>query len=126
MSANIRISCAELLYHFQVHIPPMLRESTTYCLKYSKHAQNAVQQDRYCRKTGFKLPAVLNTEKALLIEVGLDPASRRVTKRVYRTRANSKLDLVLVVQPDGTVRTVWFNERCDRHHTLDRARYASA
>jgi len=118
MSAN------EVLYHFQVYIPPALKESTIYRLRYSKHATNAALQDRYCCKMKvFKLPEVLNTEKALLVEVGLH-SENQVSKRVYRTRANSTLDLVLVVLPDGLVKTVWFNSRSDRHPTLDRSRYA--
>lgn len=125
MRTNLSISSAEKLYHFQVYLPEKFKEDFTYILRYSPHAQAEISKDRYCPKTGVKLPAALKTKDALLVEVGVDAITQKVTKRVYRVPVTPKLDLVLVVTPTEVVKTVWLNEHNDRHTTLNRAKYVT-
>jgi hypothetical protein len=63
---------------------------------------------------------------AKTIEVGL--TGRRVEKVVIRVfhPESFDLDIVMVLIPGPvywTVKTVWLNERNDKHATLDRSKY---
>jgi predicted FMN-binding regulatory protein PaiB len=107
------------LYHKDVYLPqaalgavnPGLR------LRYGRHAIYAFADEGL---KASELPATLLDFQ--LVEAELD--AHGVTKTVVRIPWNSTNDLVLVVQPDGFVRTVWFNEKTDTHRTLNTSRYA--
>lgn len=109
-----------VLYHKDVFLPAIFKASGFLRLRYSQHALRAAEDDRYGK---IQLPDVIQQEKLSLIEV--EAYGRQVLKRVYRTRLDEQRDIVLVVQPDGFVRTVWINLRTDKHGSLCRDRYAS-
>ena len=110
------------LYHKDVFLPELVREDTVVRLRYSRHAQAEADSDRYGH---ISLPQRLDTRDAVLIEAEVDPHRKEVLKRVYRTKLDEKRDMVLVVQPDGLVRTVWVNLATDKHGTLDKRKFST-
>lgn len=111
-----------MLYHRDVYMPPIAAKMQfATLLRYSRHALNAANDDRYGK---LDLPVSLDTRKADLIEA--EVTGDKVTKAVYRMPLSDDLDLCVVVHPhDGFVRTVWANRKEDVHHTLDRSKYAT-
>ncbi len=118
-----RTPSAERLYHKDIGFPkganlpdgfsPVIR------LRYGPHAMKAADDDRYGR---LNLPAVIDIRKGELFEIGV--TGNTVTKMAVRMPYDNKIDLILVFGPrDGFVRTVWANEKGDKHKTLDRAKY---
>lgn len=113
------------LYHFEVYIPPTLTV-TPYsgALRYSYHAREEARSDRYGH---IDLPPTLDAGRGTLIEVETsadwDKGPAEVNKYVWRQPLDAERDLVLVVQPDGFVRTVWVNVLTDTHKTLNRHKY---
>lgn len=86
-------------------------------LNYSSHAKRAALDDGITRA-----PAVL---PATVTVIEVEVVAGRVTKWVVRfpdANAPGK-DLVMAVQPDGLVRTVWHNSSTDTHKTLKRWLY---
>lgn len=104
------------LYHKEVFAPQRLFHSPGVLkLRYSVHAQNAAKNDRYGDLTPY-LMQELNFDDVELVEVEVIDGA--IVKRVVRTAITSTLSLVLVVQSDGLVRTVWGNLNKDKHNTL--------
>lgn len=111
------------LYHFQIGFPKGVLTACRAGIvrpKYLRHALAASQDDRYGK---INLPETFNTNKAKVIEVEMK-GPRYVCKVVYRVRHCDEYDLIVVMNPDCTVRTVWLNSRKDKHSTLDYSRYA--
>lgn len=109
------------LYHAQVHLPAAFaRPIFEGRLNYGAHAKNAAKSDRYGH---FELPECFFARNARLIEAELDTDRNIITKQVWRQQLDSHRDLVLVINRDGFVRTVWINLRSDRHTSLNTARY---
>lgn len=108
-------------YHYQVGFPTNLRKPTgKVLLEYTQHALEAANTDRY---GAFGVPIELDYDQATLIEAEADRFGN-VEKGVYRVRYNARFDLVLVVIiATRRVKTVWLNERADRHHSLRRELY---
>ena len=110
------------LYHKDVFLPAAARALRfAVMLRYSAHARQAAKTDRY---GDISLPHVFNSDDAELIEVEVE--NSKVRKMVYRQPYNRENDLVIVMNPDGLVRTVWLNRNNDAHHTLDTTKYATA
>jgi hypothetical protein len=86
-------------------------------LTYSSHAKRAALDDRLTR-----VPATL---PAIFTVIEVEVVNKRPTKWVVRIPAapNEQRDLILVVQPDGFVRTIWTNDKNDTHKTLKRWLY---
>lgn len=88
-------------------------------LRYGPHAIQAANTDRYGK---LDLPPAIDIRKGELFEVGL--TGNTVTKMAVRMPYDQHIDLIIVFSPaDGFVRTVWANEKGDKHRTLDRSRY---
>lgn len=113
----------EKLYHKDIGFPkganlphgfsPVVR------LRYGPHAREAANNDRYGR---LELPQAIDIRKGELFEVGI--TGNTVTKMGVRMPYSDRIDLIVVFSPaDGFVRTVWANEKGDKHRTLDRTRY---
>ena len=85
-------------------------------LIYSYHAQEQAYNK------GINLPDRVNLKQGELIEVELDSFGRMV-KCLWRLPYNDNFDLCLVITIDRTVKTVWLNNRTDKHTTLDRKKY---
>ena len=110
------------LYHKDVFLPAPARALRfAVLLKYSAHARMAAMSDRYGQ---IELPRVFNSDNAELVEAEVEKG--KVQKMVYRQPYNEENDLVIVLNPDGFVRTVWLNQSDDSHRTLDTEKYATA
>lgn len=105
------------LYHYKLGLP-QVKLPETVPLKYGSHAKSALNSDRYGL---IKAPNALTLNACKVIEMEL--LNGRITKLVVRTKHCAKFDLVLVVNPDGFVRTVWLNSVADTHKSLDRSKY---
>lgn len=87
-------------------------------LTYGHHALKAAQSDRY---GVIRLPG--SVEFAGMQVVEAEFYRDCLQKLVVRVRYCERFDLVLVLGGTGFVRTVWLNERSDKHSTLDRSKY---
>lgn len=113
------------LFHYQICMPSELKTPIFKGeLKYTRHAQEAAQTDRYGL---ISLPKEVNFDNGLLIEAeAIKEASGKLFcfKQVWRVQYDETRDLCLVVTNEGAVKTVWINERNDSHRTLKRYLYA--
>jgi len=104
-----------MLYHKDIYWPESAaRPLGGLPLRYGGHATGRAQ------KLGVSLPATL-PERFELIEVELDQGE--VQKWVTRFPWTTNDDLVMVVKPNGFVKTVWLNHKDDKHCTLRCRRY---
>lgn len=112
----LSIPAGEVTYHKDVGLPKEFEKpSPGMFLRYGGHSQ-----ERAAEK-GLRLPARLPSEFQL-IEVTM--LKYRVIKWTIRFPLTSEWDIVLVVTPDGFVKTAWPNAANDLHRTLDRSKYA--
>ncbi len=114
------------LYHASIGFPTNLRRpSGIAALLYGPHAMNAANEDRY---GVAQLPIAIELDDAhnvRLVEAEA-LADGTMLKGVYRVTYNRELVLVMVVSFTGLqpfVKSVWFNEKTDRHPTLRRELY---
>ena len=112
------------LYHKDIGFPQNVKmpEGTYELRNYSRHALRAAEDDRY--GVAKDLPRRINMAQVDLVEIQVERNS--VVKAVVRADYDSRLDLVIVFMPqtpDNFVKTVWFNEKCDQHKTLQRWKY---
>lgn len=106
------------LFHRDVFAPKEVFTSPgKLTLKYGPHARKAAAEDRYGDLTDF-CPRNLSIQDSEIVEVTVENGA--ITKRVIRIQVSGNLDLVLVVNADGFVRTVWGNKHNDQHRTLNR------
>ncbi len=83
-------------------------------LTYSLHATTRARE-KY-------IPLPVTLPMCEVVEVTYEAGN--LTKWVVRVAKHVRgLDLVMVVQPDGFVRTVWTNAHFDTHTTLDKSKY---
>jgi hypothetical protein len=119
------LSPAVQLFHKDVGIPAPLKSGPPVGLRvnYGRHATESAQNDRYGNCLHL-LPAT-TPAKFQLIEV--EAQGKTILKWVIRfpLAEGDKRDLIMVVQPDGFVRTVWINLHDDKHSTLKRHLYTS-
>lgn len=110
-----------LLFHVEVFMPNNIRRPIFEGqLKYGPHARTEALRDRY---GNIELPKLFEASEARIIEAEFDVDTKTVVKQVWRQRLDDDRDLVLVIRPDGFVKTVWVNLRSDKHRTLDKTRY---
>jgi hypothetical protein len=103
------------LYHREIGFPKDLKlPEGIYNLEHSEHTKQAACTDRYGM---IKLPTVLDTSKAILIELELE--NNVPTKGVWRTSYDNKYDIIIVmIIKTRVTKTVWLNEKNDIHKTL--------
>ena len=110
------------LYHADIYIPSHLNlPRGPWALYYTEHAKRAAKSDRYGTIT---LMPYLLLSKCELIEVETD--GEKVIKLLYRTQYDAKLDVCFAVIPENgffRVKTLWLNQRSDKHRTLNRSKY---
>lgn len=109
-------------YHRELGFPGVVRVPCgTYKPHYSEHARRAADADRH----GYiNLPDRLTFDTEDVVEIEVD-THRRVVKVVARVPYDQTNDLVVVLVPqDSNVKTVWLNNRSDKHKTLRRQKYA--
>jgi len=108
-----------MLYHAEIGFPKVNLWSGCLSLSYSIHALQAANSDRYGH---MALPSTLDIAAAQIIEIEVE--SSKVVKTLYRISYSDRLDICLAVLANGFVKTVWFNEKTDKHFTLDVSKYA--
>lgn len=110
------------LYHKDIRLPDNFRAPThSVNINYSHHARKAANNDRYGVMT---LPPRLALSHLEVIEVGME--NGRVAKILFRTEYDHRLDMCIVLVPGKDAwfcKTVWYNERTDKHKSLDRSKY---
>lgn len=108
------------LYHSDVFVPPQYFNPLNLGLRlhYSAHARSEAAKDRLNLDA---LPKRLPYHRVIEVEVD----EQGVSKVVVRIHFTHGYDLVLVVLPDGFVKTLWLNATDDQHATLNRSRYAT-
>lgn len=123
----------ERLFHKDKYIPPEAIRSVvgrTFSLRYTAHAQQAAQTDKYGKIELSKIPSAVRVEQKDIIELETDDATGRVVKIVLRRPYDTTRDVAIVFIPtpegQGVVKTIWFNMKSDVHRTLKFQRYASA
>jgi hypothetical protein len=87
------------------------------------HAIKAAREDRYGNFLNY-IPQSLDVNQASLIE--MEYTNNRIVKLVYRLSLTKGFDVVIVVVPTEypwAVKTVFINERGDKHSTLNRSKY---
>lgn len=109
------------LYHSDIRLPDGFRTPvSTVAVKYSRHAERAAQNDRYGK---IDLPTSLDLSTGKVIEVGVEGG--KVVKVLFRFPYTRRCDLCIVLCPGRPAfcKTVWLNERTDKHVSLDRSKY---
>jgi len=111
-----------MLYHKQLGLPQVAASlfGRSFRLNYGHHAKHACLNDRYGLISAP--PFVVTVNEFNLIELECD--KNIITKFVIRLPYDAKFDVVLAIQPDGFVRTIWKNEKSDLHFTLDKSKYS--
>lgn len=109
-------------YHIEIHMPKTALELQFAALvRYTRHALNAAQGDRYGK---IDLPKVFDSRKASLIEAKYQ--GEKIWRTLWRQPYNEELDLNIVIEPDtAKVITVWLNRHDDQHASLREEEYAT-
>jgi hypothetical protein len=111
------------LFHYQIGFPNVKVPAGRFKLRYSGHAIKAAREDRYGNFLNY-IPQSLDVNQASLIE--MEYTNKRIVKLVYRLSLTKGFDIVIVVVPTEypwAVKTVFINERGDKHSTLNRSKY---
>ena len=117
------------LYHKDIFLPASLREAVPNKAMRVVYSQHAIAQADV--KYGIDrdlLPSVLNPAQSTLVEVEVDGQGKPF-KFVIRTYLDKSHDLCMPVLVKGNslfVKTVWLNDRNDRHSTLKTHLYAKS
>lgn len=111
-----------MLYHKLIGFPPTLIINSEYkiLVKYTQHAKNEANHDRYGDIT---LPKLIKFKKEDIIEVETSD-NIIVDKVLIRIPYNEKYDICLAILLGlGLVKTLWLNDKNDSHKTLDKNKY---
>lgn len=114
------------LYHKDIHLPVHLVNQflgKSYRLKLSGHAIRSCLNDRYGRITAPRVVDNIRLDEIIEAEV----EHGKTVKILVRRKHCERFDMLIALMPfgDGTglARTMWLNDRTDRHGTLQRHRY---
>lgn len=123
-STERRQHAPETLYHREIGFPDDLDMPRGFTpvmdLRYGPHANEQALEDKYGK---IRLPHRVDIRKGDIFEIGT--RGNTVTKLAVRFSYDDTRDIILIINPDnGSVRTVWFNLKSDKHRTLDRSKYA--
>lgn len=115
---------AETLYHKEIGFPEDMNMPPGFnpvmSLRYGPHANEQALEDKYGK---ISLPHRVDVRKGDIFEIGT--RGNTVTKIGARFSYDETRDIILIINAnDGSVRTVWFNLKSDKHRTLDRSKYA--
>ncbi len=104
------------LYHFEIGFPVVnLSGLQSIGLQYGRHAIG--RADAYGL---HQLPVCLPNDYQL---IELELIEGAIVKLVVRLPYDKTRDIVLALNPNGFVRTLWTNDTTDSHKTLDKSRY---
>jgi hypothetical protein len=106
-------------------LPKMVLPNGAVVLTYSGHARTAAMQpDRFGIGEKINLPKSIDMQDCEVVEAEMQKGKLTPEKIVVRYPYSDSLDLVMPMHLDGFVRTVWLNDKNDKHHTLNKSRYA--
>lgn len=108
------------LWHKDIVLPPLPTLTGRVPLRYSHHALQASENDRY---GNLRILKSLTLDRCEVIEV--ETQGKQIIKFVLRCSYSETLDIVFAVIPgrEWFVKTVWGQEKNDLHKTLNRSRY---
>lgn len=107
------------LFHKDLGFPSKMKFRALEGLTPSSHALQAARTDRYGAIT---IPDKFDPNAWEIVEI--ETKGGALDKIVARQPMNEALDLVMVLLPYvKLIKTVWINERNDKHSTLDASRY---
>lgn len=111
-----------MLFHYQLGLPKIINTNFgIMTLNYGKHSLKESILDKYGK---INLPLTLDTSKAKVIEI--EAKNRYAENILYRIPYNDNYDLLLAVIPATQfVKTVWLNDKNDKHCTLDKTKYVN-
>lgn len=92
-------------------------------LRYSAHALREAINDRYGVLPACAFPQTFQGAVWSLVEA--ETFNGILSKFVVRRVVDARRSLVLVIQVDGTVKTLWTNLNTDTHSTLDKSKFAT-
>lgn len=115
----------EVRYHKDIGFPPDLTLPRGFNpvldLKYGSHAREEAMAEKYGI---LQLPRRIDIRKTEIFEVATRRGSNIIQKICVRMAHDDKKDIVIVIMvPQGFVKTVWANLKTDTHRTLNRANY---
>ncbi len=117
VAGPVAVPSTEVTYHKDIGLPNDFEQPKPgMVLRYGQHAKERADEK------GVPLPAKL-PQTVDIIEVQM--MKYRVLKWVLRFQVSLLWDVVMVVLPDGFVKTAWLNSHTDLHRTLDRSKYAA-
>ncbi len=111
-----------MLYHTNLGFPSSLNLKEEYLIepKYSVHAFEASKTDRYGT---IMLSKFINFGKKDIIEVETED-NIKADKIVIRLSYSSDLDVcIVIILETKVVKTVWLNNKNDKHQTLNVNKY---
>src|SRR5215217_6359160 len=94
-------------YHYRLGFPATFKApKKLFWLRYTDHALQEAESEEH---GAFNPPHELNTTRAQLVQIVLDPNGRLV-QATWRVKYDEQWDAVLVVDPDkATVVNCWLN-----------------
>ena len=109
------------LLGFPNSVLPKLLTGTVH-VEYTEHAQEAAHDNGLCLQ---QLPATLQIQRHQIIEIALDGDDQPI-KQLVRIPFRCGADLCIALALDGGVRakTLWLQDTCDTHETLNRSQYS--
>jgi hypothetical protein len=108
------------LYHKDIYLPKLNIENKNFEPSYTFHAMQAAETDRYGI---IELPAEMNLSEVEIFEIEVDEFGNLI-KVVFRMPYNFQFDLcVAMLVNNCKVKTVWLNDKTDKHNTLDKSKY---
>jgi hypothetical protein len=116
-----------MLYHREKYLPNLSKwNNAVLRLRFTNHAEWAAKNDRYGVIDLYSLPRYLVIDTDTVVEAETNDKGV-VVKLVLRLKYDGNRDVVVVVMvPDGSVKTVWFNKKDDTHKTLDLSKYSGS
>ena len=113
------------LYHFELGIPANIITALVGKafdkLTYSRHAQLSCLNDRYGKILYPPFSVALTKENIIEVEATDGKASKVLVRLPY----NAQFDILVAFLPESKfVKTVWLNDRNDKHYTLVAAKYS--
>jgi hypothetical protein len=108
------------LYHREIYMPAgvLALSNVTQALRATEHAKRAALNDRYGVIT---IPAEITFDGKDIVEAEF--VNKKLAKVVVRLSYDARRDAIYVLNIDGTLKTVWFNLKSDKHKTLKKELY---
>ncbi len=114
-----------MVYHTEVYLPKELLFPLPKILnlKWSRHAIEAARSDKY---GGIIIFDEIKLDPSAVIEYSEEDGGRKVLLRMRYDKIYDISVVVLISDNLHLVKTVWLNDKRDKHSTLARWKYVAA